>query len=157
METETAALDELKSKHIPFQLITTSIPISNLNEAAREREQSPENIVKSILFRLPNSEFVMVLICANSRISWTKLRKYLKTQRITTANPDDVQQVTGYEVGGVSPFGIPSTIRKLLDEEVLKQAEISCGSGRKGTSIRMAIADFLQALENVEIGEFALR
>jgi prolyl-tRNA editing enzyme YbaK/EbsC (Cys-tRNA(Pro) deacylase) len=67
------------------------------------------------------------------------------------ASEDDVLAVTGYRIGTVSPFGLPRPIRILIDPGVLKEQEISIGSGVRNTGIIMSSADLRRALKEAEV------
>jgi len=146
------ALDELG---VPHQVFRHDGPVTSLEQAAAERNQQPEQVVRSILFRLSKGEYVMVLMAGPDQISWSALRAYLGRSRLTTASREEVLQVTGYKLGAVAPFGLPAPIRILVDESVLAQEELSLGSGVRGTAIMMKSEDLLQALDGAEIGRFS--
>jgi prolyl-tRNA editing enzyme YbaK/EbsC (Cys-tRNA(Pro) deacylase) len=111
-------------------------------------------VIRSLLFRLPKDEFVMVLIAGPNQVSWKALRSYLGQNRVTTATEEEVLAVTGYLHGAVSPLGLPQPVRILVDHNVLIPEEISLGSGVRGTTIILKTTDLLQALGNVETGHF---
>lgn len=69
------------------------------------------------------------------------------------ATEEEVLDVTGYRVGTVSPFGLKSQPRVLLDAAVLQEDEISIGSGVRNTAIIMQSEDVRRALGDVEIVE----
>ncbi len=144
----------LAAKNIPHRAFTHPGPIESLEQAAAERGQRPEQIVRSILFRVSQGEYVMVLMAGPRQIDWKVLRQYLGTNRISMAKRAEVLAVTGYELGAVAPFGLPRPLRVLLDRSVLVEKEISLGSGRRGTTIILASADLLAALGEVEIENF---
>jgi prolyl-tRNA editing enzyme YbaK/EbsC (Cys-tRNA(Pro) deacylase) len=143
---------------VPHQIFRHDGPISSLEQAAEERNQRPEQVVRSILFRLSKGEYFMVLMAGPAQISWSALRAYLGRSRLTTASREEVLQVTGYQLGAVAPFGLPTEtrtgLRILIDESVLAQEEISLGSGVRGTAIIMKSADLLPALGGAEVGRF---
>jgi prolyl-tRNA editing enzyme YbaK/EbsC (Cys-tRNA(Pro) deacylase) len=62
-----------------------------------------------------------------------------------------VLAVTGYRVGTVSPFGLKNQVRVLIDASVLKETEISIGSGIRNTAIIMKSVDVQRALGNAEV------
>ena len=120
-------------------------------QAATERGQQPEQIIRSILFRLAKDEYVLVLVAGPDQISWPALRQYLGQSRLTMAHKDAVYKVTGYQIGSVSPFGLPQPIRTLADESVFVPDEISIGSGVRGSTVILKTAVLRQALGNVEV------
>ncbi len=72
---DTPAILELTGKKVKFQLFTHQGDIFSLEQAARERGQRPEQVIRSILFRIGNNEFVMVLAAGPSQISWPRLTR----------------------------------------------------------------------------------
>ena len=67
------------------------------------------------------------------------------------ATEDEVLEVTGYQVGTVTPFGMKKQVKVLIDPNVFKEEEISIGSGIRNTAILMKSADLRQALREAEI------
>lgn len=130
--------------------------VHSLEQAARERGQRPEQIIRSIVFRLSHGGFVMVLVAGDKQVSWQALRHYLGTSRISMATESEVLQVTGYPLGAVSPFGTKQALRILVDRGALQEEEISVGSGIRYTTVIMKRKDFSQALGKVEVGDFAV-
>ena len=147
----SAALEEIG---IPHQVFRHEGPIRSLEQAAAERGQQPQQVVRSILFRLGEGEYAMVLVAGPQQISWKALRQHLGRSRLTMASKDEVLAVTGYPIGAVAPFGMPTELPILVDQSVLDQDEISMGSGVRGVGIIMQRADLMRALGDVEIGDF---
>ncbi len=139
----SAALTEL---NIPHRVFVHEGPVSSLEQAAAERGQTPEQVVRSLLFRLEEGRYVMVLAAGPAQISWAALRTHLGVSRLTTADRDEVACVTGYPIGAVSPFGMPTPMPVLVDASVTEQTEVSIGSGVRGTAVILAVADLLAAL-----------
>jgi len=146
------ALDQL---NIPYRLFRHPGPIHSLEQAARERHQSPDQVVRSIVFRVAKDDYVMVLIAGDRQVSWPALRRHLVQSRLTMANEEEVLKATGYERGAVSPFGLPRPMRILVDDSVFVHGEVSLGSGIRGTAIVMSSVDLKRALGEVEVGQFA--
>lgn len=147
----TQALDQLD---IPYRLFEHTEPVNSLEEAARQRGHMPEQVVRSILFRLGEGHFVMALMAGPAQISWAILRKTLGQSRLTMATEEEVLTVTGYRTGAVSPLGLPTPLRILADESVFIPEEISIGSGQRGLAIILRSADLRMVLPSLEIGSF---
>jgi Cys-tRNA(Pro) deacylase len=142
------ALEELG---VPHKIFRHENPVTSFEQAASERGQRVSQVVRSILFRIAEDEFVMVLIAGSAQISWKILRKHLGRSRITMATEDEVFSVTGYRVGAVSPFGVPNQLKVLIDPSVTGEEEISIGSGIRNTAIILTSADLRHALKDAEI------
>lgn len=141
---------ELHARGIPFREFRHPGPVFSLEQAAEERGQRPEQVVRSILFRLARDEYLMVLVAGPSQVDWKALRRLVGQSRLTMASADEVREITGYEIGAVSPFALPRPLRVLLDESVTREAEVSIGSGERGTTVILSAADLLRALGDVE-------
>ena len=136
---------------IPHRVFHHENPVTSLEQAASERGQKPGQVVRSILFRVGEDEFLMALVAGPAQISWKILRKHLGQSRLTMATEAEVLDVTGYRVGTVGPFGLPRPLKVLIDASVLKEDEISIGSGMRNTGIILKSADLHRALENSEV------
>ena len=154
MSIETAVIHHLDQHNISYTLFTHANRVNSLEQAAEERGQRPEQIVRSLVFRLGADSFVMVLMAGPKQIPWKPLRRYLGQRRVTTASKEELKEVTGYEIGAVAPFGLLQPMRILIDESVLAEEDISLGSGQRGTAVMMKTAVLRQALPDAEIVQF---
>ena len=141
----------LEKLGVPHKIFRHENPVASFEQAANERGQRLSQVVRSILFRIAEDEFIMVLIAGSAQISWKALRKYLGRSRITMATEDEVFTVTGYRVGAVSPFGLPNQLKVLIDPSVTGEEEISIGSGIRNTAIILKSADLRHALKNSDV------
>ena len=151
MNNPTLVSQALTQLNIPHREFRHPGPVRSLEQAAAERGQQPEQIIRSILFRLAADEFVMVLMAGPQQIDWKALRRYLGEKRLTTATEEEMLRITGYERGAVAPFGLPAPLRILADESIFVSEEVSLGSGVRGTTIILTSADLRRALGEIEI------
>ena len=142
------ALEELG---VPHKIFRHENPVMSFEQAASDRGQRASQIVRSILFRIAEDEFIMALVAGSAQISWKVLRKYLGRSRITMATEDEVFAVTGYRVGAVGPFGLLNQLKVLIDASVMGEEEVSIGSGIRNTAIILKSADLRHALKDVDI------
>ena len=142
------ALDEQNIAHQVFRHEKTLL---SFEQAAAERNQRPEQIVRSILFQIRPEEFVMVLVAGRDQVDWRKFRQLVGRSRVRMATEEEVLEVTGYRVGTVSPLGLRNQVRVMIDESVLREEEISLGSGVRQMAIIMKSADLRRVLGDAEI------
>jgi Cys-tRNA(Pro) deacylase len=150
MEKPPASL-ALEKMNIPHRVFRHENPLRSLEQAAAERSQRPEQIVRSILFQVRPEEYVMVLVAGREQVDWRKLRQLVGRSRVRMATEEEVLEVTGYRIGTVSPFGIKHAVRLLIDESVLREEEVSTGSGTRQMAILIKSADLHRALRESEI------
>jgi Cys-tRNA(Pro)/Cys-tRNA(Cys) deacylase len=144
------ALEKLKVQHRVFY---HENQVTSLEQAASERGQRPSQVVRSILFRVSETEFVMALVAGPEQISWKRLRKIIGKSRISMATEDEVLAVTGYRIGTVGPFGLQHEVRVLIDASVVQEEELSIGSGVRNTAVILKSRDLKKALENSEVAD----
>lgn len=96
----------------------------------------------------------MVLVAGPAQVAWKALRRHLGQSRLTTASEEEVLAVTGYQIGAVSPLGLPQPLPIYIDDSVSAEEEISLGSGIRGVTVILRTADLLAALPEAEIGRF---
>ena len=136
---------------IPHRLFLHEGTVTSFEQAARERGQKPAQVVRSILLQIRPEEYVMVLVAGPDQVDWKKLRQLVKRSRVRMATEDEVREVTGYRVGTVSPFGVRNQVKVMIDASVLREEEVSIGSGVGNTAIIINSADLRRALEDAEI------
>lgn len=151
MPEQPPASIALEKLNIPHRVFKHETPVTSFEQAASDRSQRPEQIVRSILFNIRAEEFLMVLMAGRDQIDWRKLRQLVKRSRVRMATEEEVLEVTGYRVGTVSPFGLKTPVKVLLDESVLREQEVSLGSGVRNMAIIMMSADVQRALADPEI------
>lgn len=152
METPPISL-ALEKLNIPHRVFRHETPVDSLEKAASDRGQRPSQIVRTILFRVSEEEFALVLVAGPGQISWKLLRKILGKSRITMATEEEVLAVTGYRPGTVGPFGLLKPVRVMVEAGVLQEEELSIGSGMRDTAVILKSADLYRALGDVEVVE----
>lgn len=155
MPPQTPATRFLDAHKIPYRLFEHSHPPASLEEAAFQRGQAAGQVVRSILFRLQEGKFVMVLMAGPGQLSWKRIRNHLGISRLSLATRSEVMDVTGYEIGTVNPFGTLRQIRILADESVFVPELISIGTGVPGVAIIMNPKDLSRVLPTIEIGAYS--
>jgi Cys-tRNA(Pro) deacylase len=148
----TAATDYLDTHHIPYRLFRHTGKVESLEQAAAERGQQPGQVVRTIVFRLGEGEYALALMAGPRQVSWPALRHTFGQNRLTMAGAEEVQTATGFVPGTVSPFGLPASLRILVDRSVLLYEEVSLGSGVRGLAIVISSAALLPALQ-AQVGE----
>lgn len=107
---DLASIRELQAQEAEFSLFVHAEPVHSLEQAASERGQSPTQVVRSLVFRLAEERFAMILVAGPAKLPWKELREHFGQRRLTQASPDELLRVTGYEVGTVSPFGLATDL-----------------------------------------------
>ena len=121
-------------------------PVRSLAEAAQVRGVTPADVVKTLVVRRADDDFVFVLIPGDRTISWPKLRKLLGVSRLSMPSAEVARQATGYERGTITPFGATTAWPVIADERV-RGREITLGAGEHGVALAFSADDALRALD----------
>ena len=86
---------------------------------------------------------VLVITNGLTRIQRKRLADALdmSRRRVKMADGEQVQSITGYEIGAVPPFGHPQQLDTLLDQGVLQQAVVFGGGGETNALMRVAVSE----------------
>lgn len=109
-------------------------PVRSLAEAAQARGVTPADVVKTLVVRRADDDFLFVLVPGDRVISWPKLRSLLGVSRLSMPDAETARQATGYERGTITPFGSVSPWPVIADERLLGR-EITLGAGEHGVAI----------------------
>lgn len=98
-------------------------------------------------------KFAACLVMANCRLDVNRVvRKKLDVRRLSFASPEDTKRITGMELGGVTPFALPSDLPLWIDQHVMDSKEIIIGGGNRQSKLLIAPAE-LQKIPWAEIVE----
>ena len=81
--------------------------VGSLAEAAAARGVEPAAIIKTLVVRRGDDDFLLVLVPGDRGISWPKLRALLGVSRLSMPDAEIARAATGYERGTITPFGCP--------------------------------------------------
>ena len=98
------------------------------NDAATALRCKVGAIVKSLLFKTQSS-FFLCLVSGDKKCSLNKLKKILDEKDISMANADQVKEITGYTIGGVSPIGHINKVNILIDKNLDRFDKIFAAAG----------------------------
>ena len=79
--------------------------VRSLAEAAVARGVEPADVVKTMVVRRGEGDYVFVLVPGDRVISWPKLRALLGVNRLSMPDADEALAVTGFPRGTITPFG----------------------------------------------------
>ena len=85
-------------------------------------------IVKSLLFKTENS-FTLFLVAGDKRASLNKIKKSLNIKDASMASADEVKNITGFTIGGVSPVGHLNKINIYIDNSLERFDDLYAAAG----------------------------
>lgn len=142
----SAAMQALDEAAIAYRVIDHG-PVRSVTEAATARGVDVVDVVKTIVVRRGDGDFLFVLVPGDRVISWPKLRTLLGVSRLSMPDAASAKEATGYERGTITPFG-STTAWPVVADERLRGRTVTLGSGAHGVAIAVdadAAAEALNA------------
>lgn len=140
-ERAASALQESGIEHT----IVRHGPVSSLAEAAAARGLEPRDIVKTLVVRRGEGDYLFVLVPGDREISWPKLRAHLGVRRLSMPDAATARDVTGYERGTITPFGSTHAWPVVADASMLGR-RVSVGAGAHGVAATASADDVVRVL-----------
>jgi len=97
-------------------------------------------IVKSLLFKTENT-FSLFLIAGDKKASLNKIKKTLVIKDTSMASADDVKNITGYTIGGVSPIGHLNKIDIFIDNSLERFKNLYAAAGHPNCVFKINFID----------------
>ncbi len=138
------ALSAIEACGIPFA-VTRHGPVGSLEEAARARGLTPDRVIKTLVVRRSDDDYLFVLVPGGRTISWPKLRALLGVSRLSMPPADVALAVTGYARGTITPFGATRAWPVVADAAI-PEGTVSIGGGAHGTAFTVQRDDLVGAL-----------
>ncbi len=146
MEAATRALEALDAAGIDHEVVTTG-RANSVEEAAMLRGIAVAALLKTIVVRRSEGEYVFVLVPGDRAIDWSKLRAHLGERRLSLPDADEAFAATGYERGTITPFGSTSPWPVVADAAVRLHDVVSLGGGDHGVSVKLHVTALLDGLD----------
>jgi len=103
-------------------------------------------IVKSLLFKTDNS-FTLCLVAGDKKASLNKIKKTLNIKDVSMASAEDVKNITGYTIGGVSPIGHLNKVDIFIDNSLERFTSLFAAAGHPNCVFEINFTD-LQKITN---------
>tara|TARA_B100000282_G_C31548123_1_gene406171 strand:- start:221 stop:700 length:480 start_codon:yes stop_codon:yes gene_type:complete len=110
-------------------------------------------IVKSLLFKTENS-FTLCLVAGDRKASIIKIKKTLNIKDVSMASADEVKDVTGFTIGGVSPVGHLNKIDVFIDNSLKRFESLYAAAGHPNCVFKLDFIN-LQKITNGSIKEIS--
>src|SRR5258706_10412028 len=111
-------------------------PVASLAEAAAAREVEVPDVVKTLVIRRGENDYLFVLVPGDRVISWPKLRALLGVNRLSLPDATVAKAVTGYDRGTITPFG-SSRAWPVVADDRLAGRTITLGAGEHGVAVAL--------------------
>lgn len=152
----TAAIRFLREKKIEFvPRIYDYVEKGGTRESARQLGVDEHAVVKTLVFETNEKKPLIVLMHGDREVSTKNLARFLGVKSVEPATPEKASKLTGYLVGGTSPFGTRTAMPVYVERTIFDLDKIYINGGKRGFLIEID-PRVLKQTSNVEEVEVAI-
>lgn len=141
-------------------------PVHTMDDVKRVLSANPEQLIKSVLLavhnadtqatRNPTVDLYLAAVPAPKKLDRAKLAKLLGVpyNKLRLATQEEVEDLTGFKIGSIPPFGLPRQAVVILDSSFLRFQHVWCGTGRATESLKISI-DAVRRLSSATVAEIS--
>ncbi len=113
--------------------------------AASSLNWPPEAMIKSIVIK-GDKQYYLCLMGGNREISLKKVAECVKEKKVNLASIEDAERISGYKVGGISPFGFKKQLKIIVDIQLTNYEKIAINAGARGIIAIIKFKDLINLL-----------
>jgi Cys-tRNA(Pro)/Cys-tRNA(Cys) deacylase len=149
MSKETAATKALSRVGVPFTLHTYDYDpnADRIGLQAAEALGAPPAIVLKTLMALVDGKPVCVVVPSDREVQMKKLAATFGGKSAEMMKPADAERITGFRVGGISPFGQKRSVPTAIEQAALSHSHVFINGGQRGLQVRLDPQDAAKCLQ----------
>ncbi len=150
----TPAIRVLREKKIEFEPhVFEYVEKGGTKHSAEVLAVDEHTVVKTLVFETNEKKPLIVLMHGDLQVSTKELARVLKVKSVAPVSPEKAQKLTGYLVGGTSPFGTKTKMPIYTEETIFDLQKIFINGGKRGFLISIAphVLDDLLQPEKVQV------
>ena len=150
----TPAIVQLESAHVPFTVHAFEHDGSDRGfglAAAEALGVEPDRVFKTLVADVTDAGGAATravgIVPVTSKLSLKDLASALGAKRAEMCDPRAAERLTGYVVGGISPFGQKRRLPTVIDETCELHDTVFVSGGRRGVDLEVAPAALVAILD----------
>ena len=142
----TRAIQLLSKQGIPYRVEKYEHLEKGAEFASHAIGLPLERTIKTLVVDVSPGGPVFLLMPGHVQADMKSLAKALKAKRAALVDTNTAERLTGYLVGGISPFGSKKKLPVYMEASLLGQGEVAINGGRRGILLVMSPGDILKAV-----------
>jgi len=151
----TPAIRVLREKKVEFEPhVFEYVEKGGTKHSAKILGVAEHAVVKTLIFETNEKKPLIVLMHGDFQVSTKNLARFLNVKTVTPAAPEKASKLTGYLVGGTSPFGVRTKMPVYAEKTIFGLDRIYINGGKRGFLVAIAPPVLREVLriEEVEVG-----
>jgi Cys-tRNA(Pro)/Cys-tRNA(Cys) deacylase len=146
---DTNAIKWLRTQGVAFDVLEYEFTEVGADQAAEAVGKPLEMVCKTLVVRAAGphgASHYLAIVPGDVRFDTRRMAAAVGASQADLADPAEAERITGYKVGGISPFAARRKLPVLIEESLLALDRIIVNGGRRGIMIELAIADVVRLL-----------
>ena len=152
----TPATRLLEEKGVEFKRHLYEYTKSGAIAAAEKMGINEHQVIKTLVMEDNNNKPFIILMHAEHQVSLKELSRQLGVKNIQATSKKDAQRLTGYLVGGISPFATRRQLPVFIEETIITLPRLYINAGRRGFIVELKPEDLISVLNPTPV-KVALR
>jgi Cys-tRNA(Pro) deacylase len=148
----TPAVRALRAADVEFEpLIYRYVEHGGTSVSSAELGWPEHAVIKTLVMQRDDKQGIVVLMHGDCEVSVRNLARMIGARTVTPCQPKDAERLTGYQVGGISPFGTKTKMPVYIESTILELPRIAINGGKRGFLISIAPNDVARVLAPVPV------
>lgn len=151
----TQAIRFLRDKRVEFEPhVFDYVEKGGTSHSSEVLGVDEHSVIKTLIFETNEKKPLIVLMHGDLIVSTKNLARHLNVKTVAPVSPEKANKLTGYLVGGTSPFGVKTKMPVYAEKTIFELSRIYINGGKRGFLVSMNPQDLREVLktEEVEIG-----
>ncbi|MCM2455769.1 Cys-tRNA(Pro) deacylase [Rhizobium sp. CG4] len=151
MSKTTRATQALSQNKITFSTVTYDYDPGADRiglQAAEAIGEPPHRVLKTLMAELDGKP-VCVVVPSDKEVSMKKLALAFGGKSAQMMKPAEAERITGYHVGGISPFGQKKKVPTAVEQQAMTEAYVYINGGQRGLQVRLSPQDAVTTLNAI--------
>jgi Cys-tRNA(Pro) deacylase len=144
---DTNAIKWLRSQGIAFDVLEYTFTEVGADHAAEAVGRPLESCCKTLIVKALGKSFWVAIVPGDQRFDTRKMARAIGVAEAELAEQEEAEKVSGYLVGGISPFAMRRSLPVVIEETLLALDRIIVNGGRRGVLLDMATDDVVRLLK----------
>lgn len=119
--------------------------------SARELNVDEFSVIKTLVMEDDQQRPFIILMHGSCEVSVKHLARQLKVKQVTPCTREKADRITGYQTGGISPFGMRQSLAVYMEATIAKLDTILINGGRRGLLVEIAPQDLIRTLQPITV------
>ena len=145
--SEPNAVKWLRAQNVKFEVLPYTFTEIGADHAADAVGRPLEMVCKTLVVKATGNAFWLAIMPGDQRFDPRRMAAAIGVKHADLAEQGEAQRVTGYKVGGISPFALRRKFPVVIEESLLALETIIVNGGQRGVLVEVATEDLVGLLE----------